>query len=360
MKARIGAALSLAIGNSSAQALRALAEIEPSLDPDDSEMAARYFQARAIANIKARAISEGFKSFDASLRAARRHGESLMSAKILNNYAAAAMHEGQIELAVRLAEEALEKFRAEGSSVPVGLVTCSEVLYAAGELQHAAELLREFHAIQRSDSTTVQAVEQEHRLSVAAVGIPVGIMLADAKLLKLNRDATLLDLGFARNAQWLLGPLVEAFCLLYEHEGNREAHDALLTQAIDSMASLDHSLPLAIRAARLGAAEPRSARRRDAPEMERNADPKAVGHQPHRARNRGSSVRCRWSNESRDRRRVGVERTHHPSALRVDLRQVGDPLTLADPRGDFTDPVIAPALGPPMGNLRMTGARSSA
>jgi DNA-binding CsgD family transcriptional regulator len=80
-------------------------------------------------------------------------------------------------------------------------------------------------------------------------------MLADAKLLKLNRDATLLDLGFARNAQWLLGPLVEAFCLLYEHEGNREAHDALLTQAINSMTSLDHSLPLAIRAARLGAAE---------------------------------------------------------------------------------------------------------
>ena len=206
----------------------------------------------------------------------------------------------------------------------------------------------EFHAIQRSDSTTVQAVEQEHRLSAAAVGIPVGIMLADAKLLKLNRDATLLDLGFARNAQWLLGPLVEAFCLLYEHEGNREAHDALLTQAIDSMASLDHSLPLAIRAARLGAAESRSARRRDAPEMERNADPKAIGHQPHRARNRGSSVRCRWPYESRDRRRVGVERTHHPSALRVDLRQVGDPLTLADPRGDFTDPVIAPALVSPM------------
>lgn len=255
LKARIGAALSLAIGNFSAKALQALAEVERSLDPSDYEMAARYFQARAIANIKARAINEGFKSFDASLRAARRHGESLMSAKILNNYAAAAMHEGQIDLAIRLAEEALEKFRAEGSAVPVGLVTCSEVLYAAGELAHAAELLREFHAIQRSDSTTGQAVEQEHRLSVAAIGIPVGIMLADAKLVKLNRDLTLLDLGFARNAQWLLGPLVEAFCLLYEHEGNREEHDALLTHAIDSISSLDHSLALAIRAARLGGAQ---------------------------------------------------------------------------------------------------------
>jgi hypothetical protein len=126
-----------------------------------------------------------------------------MSVKILNNYAAAAMHDGQIALAIRLAREALEKFRAEGSWAPAGLVTCSEVLYAAGDLQHAAELLREFHAIQRSDSTTVQAVEQEHRLSMAAVGIPVGIMLADAPLLKLNRDPTLLDLGFARNAQWL-------------------------------------------------------------------------------------------------------------------------------------------------------------
>jgi hypothetical protein len=61
MKARIGAALSLAIGNRSAQAVRTLAEIEPSLDPGDSEIAARYFQARAIANIKARAISEASK-----------------------------------------------------------------------------------------------------------------------------------------------------------------------------------------------------------------------------------------------------------------------------------------------------------
>jgi hypothetical protein len=46
--------------------------------------------------------------------------------------------------------------------------------------------------------------------------------------------------------------------------------------------------------------------------------------------------------------------------LRVDFRQVGDPLTLADPRGDFTDPAIARALRPPMGNLRMTRARRPA
>jgi DNA-binding CsgD family transcriptional regulator len=77
-------------------------------------------------------------------------------------------------------------------------------------------------------------------------------MLADDVLLKLSRDTTLLDLVFSQQEQSLLGPIVEAFCILYEHEGRRDRHDALLERAINSSRSLDHSLQLSTRVARLG------------------------------------------------------------------------------------------------------------
>ena len=96
LKARIRIALSLAIENSAAQALRTLDEIESAVESHDDEITARYFQARAIARIKARDVDEGFAAFEAALGAARRHGEPLMFAKIANNHAAAAMQDGRL------------------------------------------------------------------------------------------------------------------------------------------------------------------------------------------------------------------------------------------------------------------------
>jgi hypothetical protein len=60
------------------------------------------------------------------------------------------------------------------------------------------------------------------------------------------------DLAFSQREQSPLGPIVEAFCTLYEHEDRREEHDALLQRAIESSPSLDHGLQFGIRVARLG------------------------------------------------------------------------------------------------------------
>jgi hypothetical protein len=58
LKAWIRVALSLAIANSPARTLGTLADIEPLMDASDDEIVARYFQARAIANIKARGVEQ--------------------------------------------------------------------------------------------------------------------------------------------------------------------------------------------------------------------------------------------------------------------------------------------------------------
>lgn len=105
-----------------------------------------------------------------------------------------------------------------------------------------------------ADATTSQVVNQEHLLNAASIGIPLGIMLCDEPLLKLSRDPTLIDLAFARKGAWLLGPIVEAFCTLYEHEERRVDHDALLERAVNALSSLDHSLLFGCRVARLGTA----------------------------------------------------------------------------------------------------------
>jgi DNA-binding NarL/FixJ family response regulator len=255
VKARIGTALSLGIGNRPAEALRALATVDVCSDLPDDEIAARYFQATAIAKIKARLVAEGFEAFDAAIDAARRHGESLMLAKILNNYSAAAIQDGSSSKAILYANEALERFRTAESSVPFGLVTLAEALFTAGQLREAAAVLHEFLAIQQSDSSTEQAVHQDEIISVAAIGIQVGLLLSDTTLIRANRATTLIDLAFSRNAARLLGPLAEAFCTLYEFEGDRDAHDRLLSSAAVTLRSVDHSLSFAVRIARVGAPE---------------------------------------------------------------------------------------------------------
>jgi DNA-binding CsgD family transcriptional regulator/tetratricopeptide (TPR) repeat protein len=253
----------LAIGNGTAQAHRALDHVESVVDfDDDLEIAALYFQARAIANIKARAIDDGFAAFERALAVVRRHGESALCARVLTNYGTAAVQDGSVTLAVACLEEAVERSRAIedaalmaeaiekahalGGHKSVALVSLAEALFAAGEFGRAATLLHELHAIRTGSST--------HLLVAAAVGIPLGMMLGDDALLEVSCDPSLLDLAFARPEQWLLGPLVESFCALYEHQGRREEHDALLVRSLESLTLLDNSLQFGIRVARLGAA----------------------------------------------------------------------------------------------------------
>jgi DNA-binding NarL/FixJ family response regulator len=262
LRARISVAVDLAIGNVPNQALRALEQLAPVVGSGDPEIDALYFQARAIAHIKGRAIREGFDAFELALAAARDHGEPALRARILINYGTAAVQDGSIALAIACLEEALEtsrriesaqqlaealqKAHAIGSVKPVAMVSLAEALFAAGKFERAATLLHELHAT-RSGSFA-------HLLSAAAAGIPLGMMLGDHTLLKVSSDPNLLELAFARPEQWLLGPLVESFCALYEHEGRRQDHDALMNRALASISLLDNSLPFGSRAARLGPA----------------------------------------------------------------------------------------------------------
>jgi DNA-binding CsgD family transcriptional regulator len=249
----------LAIGNNPAQAHAALASVASSVDANDDEIAALYFQARGIADVKARKIEAGFAAFESALAAARRHAVPALCARILINYGTALLQDGDIELAVALLEESLalsrtierstarrtlEKIRALASTKPVALVTLSEASFAAGNLERAATALREYHAM-RSGNTGELLVG-------AAVGIPLGMTLPDETLLRQSYDPNLLDLAFARREQWLCGPLVEAFCAYFERQGLRAEHDALLRRALGALESLDNSLPLGLRLARLG------------------------------------------------------------------------------------------------------------
>ncbi|HLX25553.1 MAG TPA: hypothetical protein VKR05_01065, partial [Candidatus Cybelea sp.] len=246
IRARISVAMHLAIGNAFAQALQALEEIADAVDTGDDEMAALYFQARAITYIKARMIDRAFELFEAALAAARKYGKARLCAHVLVNYGTAALQDGSVALAVRCLEEGLQHARGRADVEPYGLVHLAEAFLAAGKLQQAAELLHELHAMRRGDSTT--------RLIAATVGMPVGMLLDDEALLARSSDTTLLDLAFARGERWLLGPLVESFCSLYEHRGQRDEHDALLTRDLESPTLLDNSVLLAIRGARLAPA----------------------------------------------------------------------------------------------------------
>ena len=239
--ARIRIAQRLAIGNNPAQALNSLEGLYGQIDLRDGEIAAIYLQACAIARIKQRAVHEGLALFERAIASAREASECLY-ARVLNNYGNAAVQTGRIDLALPLLEEALSLQRKFGTfSEP--LVTLAEASLAAGKLQKAATLIKEFH--------TVQFPRPEVLLAAASVGVPVGLMLHDAELLQLSNDVALLDLAFALGEQWILGPIVDAFCVLYENEGRRSEHDALLKRACRTVVSFDNSLSLAIRIARL-------------------------------------------------------------------------------------------------------------
>ncbi len=261
LRARIRVAVDLAIGNHASQAQSALASVAPAVDANDDEMAALYFQARAIADVKARRIAEGFKAFESALVAARRYGVAALCARILINYGTALVQDGDLERAVALLEESLalsrsierttargtlEKLRALASTKPVALVSLAEARFAAGDLNGSADVLREFHAMRSGNTGDL--------LVAAAVGIPLATALCDDALLRQSYDPSLLDLAFARREQWLCGPLVEAFCARFEHQGHREEHDALLLRTLPWLESLDNSLLLGIRLARLAPA----------------------------------------------------------------------------------------------------------
>lgn len=246
VRARINVAMHLAVGNGPTQADRALEQIASAIDAGDDEIVALFFQARAITCIKARAIERGFATFEQALAAARKHGKSGLCARVLINYGTAALQDGSIVLAMACLEEGLQYARGQASVEPYALVGLAEAFYAAGKLYQAAELLHELHAMRSGDSTTP--------LVAAAVGIPLGMLLDDEALLTHSSDPSLLDLAFARHERWLLGPLVESFCALYEHRGERDKHDALLNRDLESLRLLDNSVLLAIRAARLGPA----------------------------------------------------------------------------------------------------------
>ncbi|HKU81540.1 MAG TPA: helix-turn-helix transcriptional regulator [Candidatus Tumulicola sp.] len=259
LRARIRVAVDLAIGNSHVQAHHALESVAPAAQSSGDEILALYFQARAIANIKARRLDEGFAAFDLALQTARRYGEAALCARILINYGTAAVQDGDVSLAIALLDEALtasrkierttarntlEKVRSLASTKPVALVSLSEALYAAGQLERAAAVLHEFHTMRSGNTTDL--------ITAASVGIPLGMLLADRALLRLSRDPNLIELAFSRREQWLCGPLAEAFCTYYESVGRRGEHDALLARALDSLTSLDNSLALGLRIARLG------------------------------------------------------------------------------------------------------------
>jgi DNA-binding CsgD family transcriptional regulator len=250
LRARIRVAVDLAIGNGPVQAHRALDPVAPFVGLGHGEIDALYFQARAIAHVKARAIAEGFEAFERSLAAAREHCEPALCARVLVNYGSAAIQDGSVSLAVACLEEALETSRrieaALGSAKPFAMVSLAEALFAAGEFRRAATLLHELHTIRTSNTQTL--------LVAAATAIPLGVMLGEEALLESSCDPSLLDLAFALPEQGLLGPLVESFCALYEHRGRRDEHDALLNRSLESLSVLDNSLLLGIRAARLGPA----------------------------------------------------------------------------------------------------------
>lgn len=258
LRARIRVAVDLAIGDHAAQAQAALAGIAPACDSDDAEIAALYFQARAITAIKARRIGEGFEAFESALAAARKHGEAALCARVLINYGTASTQDGDVARAIVLLEESLalsrrierstarntlERIRALASTKPVALTSLAEARFAAGDLERAAMALREFYAMRSGNTGDL--------LAAAAVGIPLAMVLRDDALMRKSYDPSLLDLAFVRREQWLCGPLVEAFCGHFEHEGRRSDHDALVQRTLTALDSLDNSLPLGIRLARL-------------------------------------------------------------------------------------------------------------
>lgn len=242
LRARLRVATELAIGSHVERARAALAELLAAIDFTDEELAARYHLAWALLRLKERGLDDAFATFERALAAARRSGNAALIVGVLSNYGTAVAQDGSVATAVSCLEEAL-RVEPQGNRAFVATLCLIEALFASGVLRRAAELLHDLYG-RYADTVTL--------ICAATVGIPLGLMLEDAALSAKSYDPALLDLAFSRGEQWLIGPLVESFCVLYEHEGLRAEHDELLRCTLERTASLDNSVPLAVRAARTG------------------------------------------------------------------------------------------------------------
>jgi ATP/maltotriose-dependent transcriptional regulator MalT len=249
LRARIAVALDLALGNKHAEARNLLAALRPEIDAADNNIAAHYFHACALTHHKARITRESFALFEHALKVARDLRDQQIYKVVLESYGCALTQDGRIDYAVKLLAQALEI-----ETVPVdrlvALINLAEALFTAGQLRRAATVLHEFHALHAGQPRS------DYLLGAIVTGIPVGMMLADKKLLRLSSDPALLELAFVRPRDYHgLGQAAEAFCLFYEHSNRRSEHDALLHRTVDALSSLDASVSLAFRVARLGSAD---------------------------------------------------------------------------------------------------------
>lgn len=239
-------AVNLANSGGHAAAQNLLAALAPEITAADDTSEALYFMACGLSYRKGRLIDDSFAAFERSLEAARMVRNPRLRLIALGNYAQALVQDGNIEYALALYREALN-LKGAGISRLELLVVAAEGSYVSGDLKRAADHLHEFYALHAGRLRT------EHLLGASAVGIQVGILREDGALLRLSSDRTILDLAFVNPGQsQLLGQVAGAFCLLYEHLGRRKEHDALLDRAVVALSSLDESLPLALRVARLG------------------------------------------------------------------------------------------------------------
>jgi DNA-binding NarL/FixJ family response regulator len=249
LRGRIAVAFDLALGNSHVEARRLLAGLQPDVDTADNEIAALYFHACALTYYKARLIRESFAAFERALTAARNHTDPRLRHVILENYGCTLTQDGRTGSAVDLLTQGLE-IESDPVDRLLSLMNFAEALFAAGHLRRAADVLHEFHALHASHP------KSDYLLTAAVTGIPVAMMLGDKQLLRLSCDPALVELAFVRPGQHqVLGQAAEAFCLLYEHSDRRTEHDALLDRTVDALSSLDASLGLALRVARLGSAD---------------------------------------------------------------------------------------------------------
>lgn len=247
LRGRVAMATNLANSGGHAAAQKLLAELAPDIEGADATTAALYFMACGSSYRRGRLVDDSFLAFESSLKAARAVRNPRLRLIALGNYADALVQDGNIDHALALYREALG-LKGVGISRLELLINAAEGSYVAGDLRRAASLLHEFYAVHDGRLRT------EHLLNAAATGIPVAILFADRALLQLSSDRTVVDLAFVNPGQsQLLGRVAGSFCLLFEHLGRRKEHDALLDRAVAVLTSLDESLPLALRVARLGA-----------------------------------------------------------------------------------------------------------
>jgi DNA-binding NarL/FixJ family response regulator len=242
LRGRFRAATELAIGNFIDRATVAFDELHGAIDDGDDEMLARYYLGVGLLLFKRRSIVEALATLQRAIAAARRYGDAGLLGGMLTNFATASAQDGSVTEAIASLEE-FESLQSQAPRSFAGPLSMAETLLVAGSLRRAAQVLHELYD---------RYVDTAGLIGAATVGIPLGVCLEDDVLLSKSRDVALLDIAFIRGEQWLTGPLVESFCMLYEHENRRAEHDELLSSALDRMTTVDNSVPLAVRAARLG------------------------------------------------------------------------------------------------------------